>query len=124
MKIILGIALTTLTFLSGCLFSGSDVEETKMVDNYYLSSLGGNTSLVYKDSEAATDNLLIPGNVDSIGWNSSVIVAVSGKNYFIVNRQTQAVNKSNDWTAYVSSYQKLGIKDNMPAMQAAGTQTQ
>lgn len=123
MKGVLKFTLAFVTmFFSGCIFSGSDVEENKIVDNYYISSLAGNNSLVYKEPDAATENILVPTNVDSIGWNDKVVSGVSGGQYFIIDRESQNLNNYKDRLQYIDAYKKFGISDEIQMKKVTGSQ--
>ncbi len=112
MKVIMKCSFILIIFFSsGCIFSGSDLEEKKVVDNYYINLLGSNSSLVYREPGAATDKMLISSNIDSIGWNEQIVVGVTNNKYFIVNRQSRAVNTVSDYFQFTIACKSLGSEN-------------
>lgn len=72
----------------GCLFSGNDIEEKKLVEPYYITTSGISYDLIIKERDASTNKVVIT-NIDSIGWNESYIFGKTVSEYFIINQATQ-----------------------------------
>ncbi len=85
-----GIICCFLVFCSGCLFSGPDNEERKLVSPYFIVSAGAGHDLVVKEENADTEKIIY-SNIDSIGWSNHYIFGKAQSGYFIIDCNAQKI---------------------------------
>lgn len=108
------IALCFVLPISGCIFSGGDIEETKVVEPYYITYSGLNHQLIIKEKGASTSKIIITSNVDSIGHYNKFIFGKTGVQYFIINRETQNFEgRYNEHSSFIEAKQKLDLPSEM-----------
>ena len=109
------LCVTCLTvFISGCIFSGSDIEETKIIEPYYVTYSGLNHQLIFKEKGANTSKVIISSNIDSIGYYDKYIFGKIGVQYFILNRESQILkDKYNTYFSFIEGMDKLNLKPDM-----------
>ena len=100
--------------ISGCIFSGSDIEERKLVEPYYITYSGIKYELIVKEKGASTNKVLISSNIDSIGWYSRYIFGKIDTEYFIINRDAQNFEgKYNSYFEFIKAKKLLELKSKM-----------
>src|SRR5688572_3216179 len=117
-----GITIIHCIFFTGCIFSGNDVEENQVTGNYYISSMAGNNNLIYKEPGAETDHVILPGNVDSIGWTEKIVVGFSRSHYFIINVKSKAVERYQDRNLFRIALNESGIEKEILMKKVIGAQ--
>jgi hypothetical protein len=101
-------------FMSGCIFSGTDIEETKVVEPYYITYSGLNHQLIIKEKGASTNKVVITSNVDSIGHYDKFIFGKTGAEYFIINKETQNFEgRYNEYSSFMEAKRRLDLPTEM-----------
>ncbi|HVK96575.1 MAG TPA: hypothetical protein VM368_02105 [Flavisolibacter sp.] len=87
-----GLIISSLLLFNSCIFSGTDFKETKLIGNYYITSMGGMNALVYREPNSLTDNVIVTANIDSFFVDSNWLVVSAGKEYFFINQEKQSID--------------------------------
>ena len=100
--------------ISSCIFSGSDIKETKVIEPYYITYSGLNHQLIIKEKGASTNKVVITSNIDSIGHYDKFIFGKMGVQYFIINKETQSFEGwYNDYSSFIEAKRKLNLQSEM-----------
>lgn len=106
-------AFLVLVANSGCIFSGNDIEEIKMIGPYYITTSGINYDLIVKEKDASTNKIMLP-NIDSIGWSNKYVFGKAVSGYFIINQNAQIfVGKYNNYLDFNNAGKILGLNNEM-----------
>jgi hypothetical protein len=96
--------------LSGCIFSGNDIEETEILDPYYIQFSGINHQLIAKETEARTSKVIVSTDIDSIGHFDNFIFGKTGSRYFIFDTKTKKFyGEYNNLSLFREAKQKLNL---------------
>lgn len=88
---------------SSCLFSGNDITTYPVVGNYYINSLGDIYQICYREKNDETEKIIVAENIDSIGWNSELIVVTSDTTHFVIDQSSTKVRRYSDYDKYRNS---------------------
>lgn len=103
-----------LMLLSGCIFSGGDIEETKVIEPYYILSTGSNHQLIAKENGASTNKVIVSSDIDSIGHYDKFIFGKTGSRYFIFSTETQKFyGEYNNPSLFKEAKEKLNLYSEM-----------
>ncbi len=98
--------------VSGCLFSGGDIEDKQVVGLYYLIHSSRNYELVIRQPGAITGQMVITTSIDSLTWSKKFILGHTEGEYFIIdtnyNRKVLFLKGQHE---FKRKYQELGLSD-------------
>ncbi|THU39398.1 hypothetical protein FAM09_12900 [Niastella caeni] len=79
-----GIIIVWVFLFFGCNFDHDDNTQVPVVNNYYLNFTPSSSILVYKESGANTDHVVIHQSIDSISYNDKYIFALTSQGKFLI----------------------------------------
>ena len=98
---------------SGCIFSGNDIEEIKLIEPYYITTSGISYDLIVKEKDASTNKVMLL-NIDSIGWSKKYVFGKATSEYFIISQNDQIfVGRFKNYLDFYNAGKLLGLNDEM-----------